>query len=101
MTESCSFSEMRVAVRRGVWSVLAPVIILGGIYAGIFTPTESAVVAIFYTLFVGVVLHRELTFKATLYALRTTTWITGRVLLILFSATVFGRLLVEQRIPAI
>lgn len=101
LTESWSFFEMRSAVRRGVWSILAPVIILGGIYAGIFTPTESAVVAIFYTVFVGVALHRELTFKATLHALRTTTWITGRVLLILFAATVFGRLLVEQRIPAI
>lgn len=101
LTESWSLAELRLALRRGVWSILAPVIILGGIYAGIFTPTESAVVAIFYTVFVGVALHRELTFKATLYALRTTTWITGRVLLILFAATVFGRLLVEQRIPAI
>lgn len=39
-------------------------------------------------------------FKASLNALRTTTWITGRVLLILFTATAFGRLLVETRIPA-
>src|SRR5690554_2512886 len=68
LTESWSFFEMRSAVRRGVWSILAPLIILGGIYAGIFTPTESAVVAIFYTVFVGVALHRELTFKATLHA---------------------------------
>lgn len=88
-------------LRRGFWSILAPVIILGGIYAGFFTPTESAVVAIFYTLFVGVFIHREITFKNMFSSLRTTTWITGRVLLILFAATVFGRLLVEQRIPAI
>lgn len=88
-------------LRRGIWSILAPVIILGGIYAGFFTPTESAVVAIFYTLFVGVFIHREITFKNMFSSLRTTTWITGRVLLILFAATVFGRLLVEQRIPAI
>ncbi len=73
----------------------------GGIYTGLFTPTESAVVAIFYTLFVGLFLHRELKFRAVLHALRTTTWITGRVLMILFAATVFGRLLVEQRIPAV
>jgi len=101
LTEKWSGSEIVAALRRGVWSVLAPVIILGGIYTGLFTPTESAIVAIFYTLFVGIVLHRELKFAALLSSLRTTTWITGRVLLILFTATVFGRLLVEQRIPAI
>lgn len=100
LTENWSFGEIGQAVRRGVWSVLAPVIILGGIYTGLFTPTESAIIAIFYTLFVGVFLHRELKFDAILKSLRTTTWITGRVLMILFAATVFGRLLVEQRIPA-
>ena len=63
--------------------------------------SASAVVAVFYTVFVGLFIHRELNFKKMFFALRTTTWITGRVLLILFAATVFGRLLVEQRIPAI
>lgn len=101
LTEKWSGREIVGSLKRGVWSIFAPVIILGGIYAGIFTPTESAVVAIFYTLFVGIFLHRELTFRALLTSLRTTTWITGRVLLILFAATVFGRLLVEQRIPAV
>lgn len=66
-----------------------------------FTPTESAVVAIAYTVFVGVVLHRELSWRKMRDSLRATTWITGRVLLILFAATVFGRLLVEQEIPAV
>lgn len=101
LSESWSGKAIFGALRRGVWSILAPVIILGGIYAGFFTPTESAVVAIFYTLFVGIFLHRELKFKAVVASLRTTTWITGRVLLILFAATIFGRLLVEERIPAI
>ena len=101
MVESWSFGEIGTALRKGVWSVLAPFVILGGIYTGLFTPTESAVVAIFYTLFVGIFLHRELKYRAVLHALRTTTWITGRVLMILFAATVFGRLLVEQRIPAV
>lgn len=100
LTEKWSFGDIRGSVRKGVWSLLAPVIILGGIYTGLFTPTESAIVAIFYTLFVGFALHRELKFSALLNSLKTTTWITGRVLLILFAATVFGRLLVEQRIPA-
>ena len=100
LTEKWSFEDIGLAVRRGVWSLLAPLVILGGIYTGMFTPTESAIVAIFYTLFVGFFLHRELKFSKVLISLRTTTWITGRVLLILFAATVFGRLMVEQQIPA-
>jgi C4-dicarboxylate transporter DctM subunit len=100
LTDRWEGSEIGTALRRGVWAMLAPVIILGGIYTGMFTPTESAIVAIFYTLFVGFVVHRELRWGTMLAALRTTTWITGRVLLILFTAVAFGQLLVEQRIPA-
>ncbi len=86
---------------RGFWSLMAPLVILGGIYSGFFTPTEAAIVAIFYTLFVGVFIYRELTLESLNRSLETTTWLTGRVLLILFTATVFGRLLVENEIPAV
>ena len=48
---------------RGFWALLAPVVILGGIYSGFFTPTEAAIVAIFYTLFVGFLIYRELDLK--------------------------------------
>lgn len=101
LTDQWCLSDVGTAMRKGFWAMLAPLIILGGIYTGMFTPTESAIVAIFYTVFVGLFIHRELKFKATLKALRTTTWITGRVLLILFTATAFGRLLVETRMPAL
>jgi len=101
ISENWSAGEMVKTLKSGIWSVLAPLIILGGIYSGFFTPTESAIVAIFYTIFVGVVLHKELKLKQFFHSLETTTWITGRVLLILFTATVFGRLLVENEIPSI
>jgi len=101
ITANWSVGEMVTTLRSGIWSVLAPLIILGGIYSGFFTPTESAIVAIFYTIFVGVFLHKELKLKQFFHSLETTTWITGRVLLILFTATVFGRLLVENEIPSI
>jgi C4-dicarboxylate transporter DctM subunit len=58
-------------------------------------------VAIFYTLLIGVFVHKELKWKALAHSLETTTWISGRVLLILFTATAFGRILVENQIPAI
>ncbi len=86
---------------RGFWALMAPVVILGGIYSGFFTPTEAAIVAIFYTLIVGAFIYRELSWQKLFTALETTTWLTGRVLLIMFTATVFGRLLVENEIPAV
>ena len=55
-----SFSELMVALRNSFWALLAPVVILGGIYTGIFTPTEAAVVAVFYSLFVAVVVYRSI-----------------------------------------
>ena len=88
-------------IYRGFWALMAPVVILGGIYSGFFTPTEAAIVAIFYTLIVGTFIYRELSWEKLFTALETTTWLTGRVLLIMFTATVFGRLLVENQIPAV
>jgi C4-dicarboxylate transporter DctM subunit len=58
-----SSKEILIAFKNSIWAILAPVIILGGIYAGIFTPTEAAVVAVFYSLFVAVVIYRSVTWR--------------------------------------
>ena len=87
------------SLKDGFWSILAPLIILGGIYAGWFTPTEAAVVAIFYTLLVGLFIHRELKLRSILASLKTTSWLSGRVLVLVFTATSFGYLLTSHRIP--
>ena len=55
--------EILIALKNSIWAILAPVIILGGIYAGIFTPTEAAVVAVFYSLFVAIVIYRTVTWR--------------------------------------
>ncbi len=100
-TDGWSARQIWCELYRGFWALMAPVVILGGIYSGFFTPTEAAVVAIFYTLVVGTFIYREMSWQKLFTALETTTWLTGRVLLIMFTATVFGRLLVENEIPAI
>jgi C4-dicarboxylate transporter DctM subunit len=96
-----SFSHIVKTIREGFWAIMAPVVILGGIYTGLFTPTESAIVAIFYTLFVGIFIYKELSIKGLMSSLETTSWLTGRVLVIMFTAYSFGRLLVQYRIPDI
>lgn len=94
-----SLTGLGKSLKDGFWSMLAPLIILGGIYKGWFTPTEAAVVAIMYTIFVGIFIHKELKFKAFLHSLQTTSWLTGRVLVLVFTAYAFGRILTEYRIP--
>lgn len=94
-----SKSDIFIALKDGFWSIMAPVIILGGIYGGIFTPTEAAVVAVFYTAFIGFFVHKELKIQTVINGLKTTSWMTGRVLIIMFTAYAFGRILVQYRIP--
>lgn len=96
-----SLKESVQACKDGIWSLSAPVVILGGIYTGLFTPTESAIVTIFYVLFVGVFIHKELTWKEFTKCIDSTAWLSGRIMLILLTATAFGRLLVENQIPVV
>ncbi len=83
----------------GKWSMGAPVLILGGIYGGVFTPTEAAGVAVFYSLFVGAFIYRELTIKKTLEALRFTALLTG-ILILLTPTLAFGQLTAFYDVPA-
>lgn len=81
------------------WALLAPVIILGGIYSGWFTPTESAAIAVVYGLVIGLFVYRELKFKdlGRIFVESATT--TGAVVIILATATAFGRLVSMYQIP--
>lgn len=63
LSKKCSWKERWTAFKSAIWALLMPVIILGGIYGGIFTPTEAAGVAVVYGLFVGVCVYREIKLK--------------------------------------
>lgn len=95
-----SWSRFGRALDAGKWALLAPLLILGGIYGGVFTPVEASAVAVFYALLVGVVIHREIDLGAFAAALRETAIITGTVVVIVGVALAFGRLLTLYRIPA-
>lgn len=81
------------------WALLIPVIILGGIYGGIFTPTEAAVVAVVFGLFAGLVLYKELKIKDLPQVFVDAALTTATVLIIVGAATAFGRLLTIEQIP--
>jgi len=76
--------------REAFWGLLAPVIILGGLYGGIFTPTEAAVVAVFYSLFLGVIIYRTLKFKDLYQILVDANQTTAIVMLIIAFAGLFS-----------
>jgi C4-dicarboxylate transporter, DctM subunit len=87
------------AIWEAKWALLIPVIILGGIYGGIFTPTEAAVIAVVYGLVAGLFLYKELKFKDLPKILTDSALTTATVLIIVGTATAFGRLLTIEQIP--
>ncbi|HCL79166.1 MAG TPA: TRAP transporter large permease [Synergistaceae bacterium] len=87
------------SARRGFWSLLMPVIILGGIYGGVTTPTEAAAVAVGYATLVGFFIHRELTLRGLGSALKSAATTSGVIVLMLFFVTILGRLYTMQQVP--
>ena len=81
--------EILKALKDSIWAILAPVIILGGIYAGIFTPTEAAVVAVFYSLFVAVVIYRSVTWRDMIRMLVDASVTSSVIMFIVVFAGIF------------
>ncbi len=88
-----SFAELGRATRHGVWAILAPVAVLGGIYAGVFSPTEAAGVACVYAILVAWLVHREATLKEVFESASRSMYLTGQVFIILACAGVYSWLL--------
>jgi C4-dicarboxylate transporter DctM subunit len=95
-----TFIEILKASWDAKWALLVPIIILGGIYGGIFTPTEAAGIAVIYGLIAGVLLYRELKLKDLPKLLVEAAITTATVTLIVGTATAFGRILTVEQIPA-
>lgn len=91
--------EKMAAVWDAKWALINPVIILGGIYAGIFTPTEAAAVAAVYAFICGTFIHRELNIKNIFDPIAASCSTTGTTMVIIGCATAFTKILTIQRIP--
>ncbi len=87
------------AFRSSFLALLMPGIILGGILLGIVTPTEAAAIAVFYALFIGVVVYRAITFADIVDMLIRTALITGVVFLIIASASILSWWMTFMQIP--
>jgi tripartite ATP-independent transporter DctM subunit len=76
--------------KEAIWGLAAPIVILGGMRSGAFTPTEAAVVAVFYGLFVGIFIYRTLDFQAVYKVLADSAEIAAVVMIIIALASVFA-----------
>ena len=95
------FSIMRAlrSFRECFWALMMPVIILGGIYGGIFTPTEAAAVAAVYGALVGFFIYKELTLKDIPKTLLSAAYNTTMIMFVVGAANVFGWILTNAQVP--
>jgi C4-dicarboxylate transporter, DctM subunit len=94
-----SAARLLAALRQGLWALGAPLIILGGIYGGLFSPTESAAVACVYAALVTRYVYRELTWEQIVECASRTVMLSAQILLIVACANVFGWLLTVHQVP--
>ena len=88
------------AIRQAWAAILMPVVVIGGIYGGVFTPTEAAAVAVFYALFVGMVVYRELGWRDLWPIFVTSVKGTTAIMLIIAAAGLFSFLISRSGLPA-
>ena len=85
--------------KRAFPALLMPVIILGGIYSGIMTPTEAAAVSVIYTLPVGFYVYKGLTLPVLKDTLIDSGITTGSIMVMMFGCTIIGRMFIEENVP--
>ena len=98
-TEAVGWRTFLVATRRGAWSLGGPAVILGGIYGGIFAPTEAAGVACVYGIFVTKFIHRELSWRELWNVGVNSMYLTAQIMIIVAAAGVFSWILTVNGVP--
>jgi tripartite ATP-independent transporter DctM subunit len=92
--------ELAIAFKRALLALLMPVVVLGGIYGGVFTPTEASVTAVFYALIVGMFVYRTISWQDLVRALQKTVVSTTVIMLIIATAGLFAFLITRAGVPA-
>lgn len=100
-TEKASLNEIFRTLKEGFWALITPIIIMGGIIAGLFTPTEAAGIAVFYSLLITIFFYRELKLKDVFHILCDGAEFIGMIMLVVAAAFVFGWLLTQAGIAEV
>jgi C4-dicarboxylate transporter DctM subunit len=94
-----SFKEVIAVLRKSIWALLLPVIIFGGIYSGIFTANEAAIVACVYAFIVELAIHRDMKVRDIKKVVVSSAVTSATLLVIVAGASVFGEYLTFEQIP--
>ncbi|MBB5348665.1 TRAP transporter large permease [Desulfoprunum benzoelyticum] len=94
-----TLAEVLAVFRESFWALMLPVLIFGGIYSGLFTANEAAVVACFYAFFVEIVIHKDMKLKDIKGVMLSSAITSASLLIIVAGASVFGEYLTFEQIP--
>lgn len=94
------WSEIRVAARRAIWAALAPAIVLGGIYGGVFTPTEAAGVACVYAIVISVGVYREMSLAQVWQVTLESCALVAQIMIIVAAAGAYSWLITTSGFPS-
>lgn len=94
-----SIKEVVAVVRESVWALMLPIVIFGGIYSGLFTANEAAVVACFYAFFVEMCIHKDMRIGDMKKVIVSSAVTSASLLIIVAGATVFGEYLTFEQVP--
>lgn len=97
--KKASFSEKWQATRKAGWALGIPLIIIGGIYLGVFTPTEASGVAAAYAIFISMFIYKEMNLKQLFKTAIASAESTAQVMILLASASIFGYILTVGQVP--
>jgi C4-dicarboxylate transporter DctM subunit len=97
--ERPSLTEVLAVLKESIWALLLPVLIFGGIYSGLFTANEAAVVACFYAFFVEIAIHRDMKLMDIKQVVVSSAVTSSTLLIIVAGASVFGEYLTFEQIP--
>lgn len=99
-TKTFSSASVASTFRSSFWALLVPLIILGGIYSGVFTPTEAGAVAVVYAAIVGLFVYKDIRWSDVPGILAQSALTSGTILILVIMAAAFGRLATLAQIPA-
>lgn len=97
--EKTGWSERLRITRRNIWGILLPLLIIGGIYSGIFTPTEAAAVGLVYSLFITIVVYKTIKLKELPKICLKSVGTSCMIAIIIAAAVLFGRVMTMLMIP--
>lgn len=96
--KKCTLQERWFAFKRAFWALLTPLIIIGGIFSGMFTPTEAAVIAALYSVILGMFIYKELTLQALFTHCVEAMAISGVTVLMIITVTFFGDVIAREQV---